>query len=346
MLKGAEATIFLNNYSEDGNKCFISKVTYLEVLKNFEKQLRLKVGKIENQLNSIKRQTGSIGIEIPEEFIREEVKKYRIFFDVKLKLHKITISPIPKISHIEILKYTIQEKAPFNHSDEGYKDFLIFHGILENIEKYQKDVILISNDNDFGERDVHSDLKELNNSKNHISLRKSLNEINQNELKNSIALGNAKLNFITELFEDSSHSSEYLNSVIDYINEQFPEIKPTHLDDYSDLIMDEPSLDEFEFFENSGDIISINAISSDLIVVKAKFEAHISYSFIIDPSNLYLFRDLPDGFEMSYDINEENNAFVWLAGNLSIKAQIQSDKNGLDIRNVELTITDGNYPGP
>lgn len=342
MLKGAEATLFLNNYSTGGNRCFISKVTYLEVLKNFEKQLKIKVGKIEGQLSSIKRQIGSVNIELPQDYVIDEVQKYKIFFEAKLKLHNIVISKLPEVTHFKIIEYTIKEKVPFNHSDEGYKDFLIFHSILENIEKHQKDVVLISNDNDFGENEIHSDLKELNNSKRQIVLRKSLNEINQKELKRNIEIGNAKLKFITELFEDSSHSSEYLNSVIDYINSQFQEIKPTHLDYYSDIIKDEPSLDEFNFFENSGTIISIDAINSELIVVKAKFEAYLSYSFIINQSNLYMFRDLPDGFDMSYDI-DENNAIVWLSGSFGINAQIQSDKDGSDIKNVELKISENYY---
>lgn len=344
-LKGADAILFLNNYNYavKNSKCFISRVTYLEVLNNFEKQLKQKITKIESQLNSIKRQTDNLPFDFNENYVQTELKNYKEYFNGKLKEFKISIIPLPAVSHQKILNHILNEKPPFNGSDSGYKDFLIFHTILENVIKYNTDVVFISNDNDFGEKNIHSELEELNPSKHKIILRKSLKEINQIELKENIKRGNAQLRFITELFEETAHQSEYLESLVDYMNSKnFLEILPIHLVNYIDLIKDTPDIDMYEFYSESGEIISVNAINKNLVIVDAELDAYLAYSFYVDQKDLHIFRNLPEEVEFEYYI-EENNALVWLGVYLRINATVQSDKSGMDIKKVELSISQDNY---
>lgn len=304
--------------------------------------MKQKVDKIESQLYSLKRQTEGLPFEFDENYVPSELKKYKEHLDLKLKEFKISILPLPKISHQNILDHIITEKPPFNGSDSGYKDFLIFHSILENITKYNSEVIFISNDSDFGEKTIYSELDELNLSKHKITLRKSLKEINQNELKENIVRGSAQLKFITELFEDSNHQGDYLESVVDYINSKFHlEISPVHLENYMDLIKDEPEIDVYEFYSDSGKINSVNAINKDLVIVNAELDAFIWYSFTIYQKDLHIFRNLPEEIEFEYSI-DENRAFIWLGAYFRINATVQSDKSGLDIKKVELSIKKDN----
>ncbi|MBL7558995.1 DUF4935 domain-containing protein [Olleya sp. YSTF-M6] len=342
-LKSSDAILFLNNFSINKTKCFISKVTYFEVLNNFEKQLKQKIVKIESQLNSIKRQTDNPPFDFDENYVDNQLNIYKAYLDNKLKEFKISILPLPMIPHQKILEQILKEKAPFNGSDSGYKDFLIFHSILESITKYNSDVVFISNDNDFGEKDIYPDLEELNQSKSKIILRKSLKEINQNELKENITKSNAQLKFITELFEDENHQSDYLESVVDYINSKFfLEILPIHLEDYMDLIKDKPDLDVYEFYSDSGKINSVDAVNKDLVIVNADLDAFIAYSFYINQKDLHIFRNLPEEIQFEYHI-EENNALIWFGAYFRVSTTVQSDKSGLDIKKVELSIKEDNY---
>ena len=56
-------------------------------------------------------------------------------------------------------------------------------------------------------------------SNNEIILRKSLQEVNKYELKNSITEFNAKLNFIKDLFDAQTHLDAFVDEVFKYFTE-------------------------------------------------------------------------------------------------------------------------------
>lgn len=63
----------------------------------------------------------------------------------------VTTLPLPAVSHAELLARDLGERKPFRPSGKGYRDALMWESLLEHLDSiWSEDVVLITNDNDFG----------------------------------------------------------------------------------------------------------------------------------------------------------------------------------------------------
>jgi len=295
-LKKGESILFLRNFEDSGCKCYISKITYEEIIGNFKKHLKSKIENYNTSVNKIERQIRSGLIELDESYFESKLGEYKRLLDLKLGHHNIEIYPIVEVSHEKILKHLFERKHPFDSKDNGYKDYLIFETALELLK--DDILILLSNDNDFGESELHHDLQELNTTGNKVILRKSFEEINNNELKTTISEYNAKLQFITEVFKEDDHQESYINSVIDFLENESLEIFPDLIYDNID-ILDTPDLEYVKFFRDTAKVKSVKPISEKIVLVKFDIKAYLKYLFVINSSNNHQLQNLPNDIQIS-----------------------------------------------
>lgn len=83
---------------------------------------------------------------------------YREWLYKRVKSLGISIGDYPSSSHNEIVERACARRKPFKEHDRGYKDTLIWLGILEHVKKRNGNVYLLSLDKDFGESALHQDL--------------------------------------------------------------------------------------------------------------------------------------------------------------------------------------------
>jgi hypothetical protein len=86
------------------------------------------------------------------------VSSYRDWLYKRVKSLGISVGDYPLSSHNEIVERACARKKPFKEHDRGYKDTLMWLGILEYVKKRSGNVYLLSLDKDFGESALHQDL--------------------------------------------------------------------------------------------------------------------------------------------------------------------------------------------
>jgi len=108
------------------------------------------------------------------------------------------------------------------------------------------------------------------------------------------------------------------------------DVKPIFLEYCLDKIIDDPSLEYYHIYENSGHINSLNAISPELIVVDFTVDAYLSYSFSVKQSDISIFKNWSEEFEIEF-YEDNNKSFVSLGSWFGLRVKVQSDKDGIDI---------------
>lgn len=88
--------------------------------------------------------------------------RYEKFIRAAVESANGLIVPTPKIELEEIVRRSIRRARPFTSGDKGFRDTLIWYGILELVKEFQHVSFVSSNTNDFAGPDgnLHTDLDE------------------------------------------------------------------------------------------------------------------------------------------------------------------------------------------
>jgi hypothetical protein len=336
-LQKHDTILFLSNYYKAGYWCYISKITLEEVYSNYRKQLKQKVESFNSSVNSLKRQIKLNHDVLPDEFIQKECDKYRDFLIGRLREYNIKIAPIPSESHETILNHLFEGKHPFDNKDNGYKDYLIFRTILNSIETKKMDAILVSADNDFGIKTLHPDLEHLNSTSKKVILRKNINELNSNELREQINITNAENAFVLDLFKDEKHENLYVESVLENIKNEELEFPTSKIFKAIDTL-EPPKLVYVHFDSETGSIKSVNPLNEKTTLVVLSVSAYLYYEIDIKHSNSYQLDTLPNDCEIT-KIGQDDDYKLLEVGcwnNLNLKVQADRDGNNIEFFEIEI----------
>lgn len=119
----------------------------------------------------------------------QAVEEYKEKLFTRLSELNVHILPLPSTSIESLLSRDIDERKPFDTTGKGFRDTLIWESILEDALNHDRNIVLITNDNDFSTKvhdrnqfDLHDDLKEdlefRNLSLERFLIKRSLHEFN------------------------------------------------------------------------------------------------------------------------------------------------------------------------
>ena len=91
-----------------------------------------------------------------------------------------TIVPYPRVSHSQLVQQAVTRRRPFNSQGSGFRDALIWHTVLELVNKHNRKVVLLTDDKDFRDKkgrlhpDLRKDLTDLRKEEDQVILIPSL----------------------------------------------------------------------------------------------------------------------------------------------------------------------------
>ncbi|MDE2902431.1 MAG: PIN domain-containing protein [Chloroflexota bacterium] len=112
--------------------------------------------------------------------IDQAVNEYRQHIEKTFSLRKWPRLRYPTLSHREVVARAVNRRRPFYENGSGYRDTLIWLSIIQWMPAVDDQVILITSDKAFGEKDgtlhadLASDLGEIDRSEEDVVLLKSL----------------------------------------------------------------------------------------------------------------------------------------------------------------------------
>lgn len=166
-LEGGSFKIFLEGLGRVGVTCFVPAFVFDEV-----RAIHLrKLEEIDDKLQKIQKQWRYLtNHELPLPFTRDLVAssnlKYVDYLQACFKSAGIKTLPYPEVSHEVVVQRALQCRKPFKNSGDGYRDSLIWHSVLELLEKEPGRLCFITaNKSDFGKAptlysDLQSDIKD------------------------------------------------------------------------------------------------------------------------------------------------------------------------------------------
>ncbi len=170
-LSGPLFRLLLENFSNFNYGLCIPKIVFMETTNLFKEELCKETDKINGSLLKVKYLTDKSYIfPIDRHNLNNLVNEYEMFLKKKLEQFNVSILPIPKTSHIELVRRDLDRRKPFTKKGKGYRDALIWETILSTAKATRKEIAFITNNS----RDFAGDDKKLL----HPDLEKDLQNLN------------------------------------------------------------------------------------------------------------------------------------------------------------------------
>jgi len=174
--------------SKKGNiDLYVPEIVMDEVYNKFEERLTEAKSKIDKELGIIKKLTDSVLKEaVSTRSIRQNAKEYKAYIEKVFKDNNVKLLAYPKTPHKKIVRKAIKKIKPFNSSEKGYRDALIWENVKSLMPVYgtnaaNPEVIFITNNKkDFceNENDLHKELaNEIENDELEINSLSIVNEL-------------------------------------------------------------------------------------------------------------------------------------------------------------------------
>ena len=132
-----------------------------EVVAKFERDFDEDTREIRRRLRNLSWRLGR-GLSSPINGLdkENEIALFRRRLEARFSASNRQILEYPDISHEELVRRAAGRVRPFNQEGAGYRDALIWEGVLNLAESVDSQVVLISGDNDFRNRrgELHIDL--------------------------------------------------------------------------------------------------------------------------------------------------------------------------------------------
>lgn len=95
--------------------------------------------------------------------VEQIVRRYRHFVTKKFAEWTVEYLPYPTCTHAEVVAHVLARKRPFRDSDAGYRDYLIWRSIVEDLRDSDHAAVFISNNTrDFCDREsLRGDLVDM-----------------------------------------------------------------------------------------------------------------------------------------------------------------------------------------
>lgn len=180
--KSTSFKLFLENRILTAYACsyYIPEICLDELINKYEENISSSYSKIADDIKKLNNLINSdYQIELN---IIQKVEEYRIYLDNLLNSIGITIIPYPKINHKSVVNRILKKIKPFDSSEKGYRDYIIWESIKTIISTSEdhKNIFLTDNVKDFCEKnttnEIHPDLRCDIHSLREISIIRSLKD--------------------------------------------------------------------------------------------------------------------------------------------------------------------------
>lgn len=270
---------------------FIPQVVFDEVVNKYQQQISKMHSEISTQIRKYNKLTSnSFENPIKSEFVQDAVNAYSAKIKSIFEEHKVTILPYPDVDHEFIAKKAMLNKKPFNSSEKGYRDNLIW----ENIKKITADenpdaivspelVFITSNYKDFSGKsnELHEELiEELRdeNKSEDIVLYESLGEFNE---KVSKLYYQEIVKFKERLENQDFWDFDLKSDIEEFLFEDFVGSEFHNYGHFAPYANDSPTVNSIsEDFEIK--ITSVKQISSTEFLIDVDFDLETHLTYFVD----------------------------------------------------------------
>ena len=158
---------FLSSSEIVGHSVYIPESVIEEVVAKFERTLGCNTQEIKATLRQLRQHLQKpVPSSIDDLDQGQEVNSFRSRLHTQLCNAHCIIAPYPEVSHKELVAQAVTRRRPFDSQGSGYRDALIWHSIIDLLNKYNRKIVFVTDDKDFRDR----------NRKLHPQLRKDLTD--------------------------------------------------------------------------------------------------------------------------------------------------------------------------
>ena len=191
-MEGAAFRMFFEGAKRGALMISIPQIVLDEVANKYREEVYARLQSIDKNLAYLKRIVKSDSAFTQFDMMdAEQVSiEYGAFLEKKLADNGATILDYPNSSHEDLVHRALSRKKPFSASGSGYRDALIWDGVLDAARNSDKTVVLLtSNSKDFSDKegrlhdDLRSDLRSLGIPERTVVLCGSLDEFVNTHIK-------------------------------------------------------------------------------------------------------------------------------------------------------------------
>lgn len=145
-----------------GAQVVLPEVVYREALRKCGDILR----GVTDRAASNSKEARRFGVELeppPSEFLQSGLRQYEEHLQARLSELNIDRAPIPRVEHEVVLERVLARRRPFQKSEAGYRDFLVWQTVLDLTQECRGIVAFISaNSRDFADASgaLHTELQD------------------------------------------------------------------------------------------------------------------------------------------------------------------------------------------
>lgn len=187
LLQSPQFETLRDGLSQAGDELCLPEVVVKEITRHYlEAYARAISGR-----KKVNRIAGLVGNELPElEPIDIATEKYRSALQNRLEELHARVLEVPDIGADALLERDLAERRPFDAKGRGMRDTLIWESILNDIEKHDEDIALITDDDGFASQvtkkgseielhpDLADDLETAGYDRARVKVFKSVQEFN------------------------------------------------------------------------------------------------------------------------------------------------------------------------
>lgn len=141
-----------------GYRLVVPEVVVREVVNHYRERLSEGVEAIEVQLGVWKKKLGYVPPVATSELWADsvqEAEKFEGSLREWLQSNRISVLPIPDVSHSDLISRDLRRHKPFDSEGKGYRDALIWHNVLEAVRFGNNVVLITNNQKDFWNERSH-----------------------------------------------------------------------------------------------------------------------------------------------------------------------------------------------
>jgi hypothetical protein len=185
-LEGSAFRVFFGGLPRVHARLVVPEIVIDEVVNKYRERILELNGDLRRVAHEAARLLGrELVTMLDKEVVDEEVSKYEHYLREQLGKAGATILPYPKTKHQELVRRALDRRRPFKSNDAGYRDALIWSGILAHLREAKKVLAFVTaNSRDFSEgsnlhTDLLRDIEQLHVSGAGVRLYADLSSLNQ-----------------------------------------------------------------------------------------------------------------------------------------------------------------------
>jgi hypothetical protein len=210
-----------------------------------------------------------------------ESLNYANFLATFLKNNRCKILPYPSVAHTDVVQAIFAKRSPFQNGEKGYRDYLIWHSILEFFAPAVEEIVFLTNNTaDFGSGKLNetyiADLQRAGPGRS-IALFKTVAAFNEVHVQPTLAqLDELAAQFNADTFAGFSVKAWAANSLLSLIEENDYE------SGFSPLPSDHGDVTLTNWQVKDTKVHSVLRLGNNDIIVRADSDFHVHRNFSVD----------------------------------------------------------------